>query len=378
MTNNKWLEPLRYVNFSSMNNKVAMKASGVSQLATFSSTPSVSSAILGDYTKWCSALLWFPVDFIGDSTEAELVVGASKTGASAYDISVNKEFGYTLGEYYCTPIYSSFLDYEPYTSIRAYLPFYGYIDIPTVEVVGKYIQFRIRFDMQTGQAVYYIGVSDSSVTSPNSPLWLGTDDSNTRILSVISFNIASNIPLGQTGVNEIVRNIGISSLKASTSIASNIVALSSNLGTISGTTKTIKTGVNKKGEPIVTSTKTEVRETDTSVYRKRDIINESFNVASDAISSCHFNAKIDSVNNPIADSSSPKSVMIVRKTVKCKTPSTVFGSLYGYPLGETRQLSELSGFTQISDVHVEGAGFKTATQKELLAIEEELSNGIIL
>ena len=52
--------------------------------------------------------------------------------------------------------------------------------------------------------------------------------------------------------------------------------------------------------------------------------------------------------------------------------------MYGQPLGEVKQLSELSGYTEIANLHIEDSGFDTATQEELLMIMQELSSGVLL
>ena len=50
----------------------------------------------------------------------------------------------------------------------------------------------------------------------------------------------------------------------------------------------------------------------------------------------------------------------------------------GRPLGEIRKLSNISGYTEISKVHIEGDLFSQATEEEINMLYNEIFSGIIL
>ena len=393
----KWFDNGILGRNTTLNSKALLTFSGVNKLGEAMTTPSFSEIVLGDYTKWCSSLVYFPINFVNVEesrlgttlTQYYLNVGGVQVGNAnnrvhCYIPPSLLEFGFTLGEYLYTGKYGDFRDFEPYTTLQIYLPFYGFVDVNIADVIGKYIQFRLSIDYGTGQAMYTIGVSTTSITSPNAPYYSGTDDTNTMIISKHVFSLGVTIPLGQTGMADAIRNVTMGSLKAVGSLALNFAVSSPTNSTTNETTKTVNTARNNNtGRQITKKTTTTTRNVETSSnsqsnYFKRKAANYCFEAGIDSLNSMTLRPQSDKPNNSFVDSQGSKSIKIVRRFSKVKDVDQSFNALYGMPLGEVRTLSNIHGYTEISAIHFEGAGFAQATSKEIAMIEQAFSDGVIL
>ena len=398
----KWFDNGIVGRESSLNSKALFTATGCNELALAMLTPSFSEIVLGEYTKWCSSLVYYPINFINvqetqsgsTMTQYYLNIGGVQVGNAGnrvhcYQPPINLTFGFTLGEYLYTGKYGDFRDFEPYTTLQIYLPFYGFVDVNIADVIGKYIQFRLSIDYGTGQAMYTIGVSTTSITSPNAPYYVGTDDTNTMIISKHVFSLGVTIPLGQTGMADAIRNVTMGSLKAVGSLALNFAVSSPTNSTTNETTKTVNTANitnsvrNKRNVQTINASRTTTKTSETtsnaqSNYFKRRAANTCFESGIDSLNSMTLRPQSDKPNNSFVDSQGSKSIKIVRRFSKVKDVDGSFNALYGMPLGEVRTLSNIHGYTEISAIHFEGAGFAQATSKEIAMIEQAFSDGVIL
>lgn len=285
---------------------------------------------------------------------------------------------FNLGEYKITPYFNNFADYNGYTKIQLYLPMFGLVDINPNDVMNKYIQIRMSVDVVSGMAVYYIGVSNVSIPLASNGVQSDDTDIN-RILATYSFQIGYNIPIGSSDAPQVYRNIIGGAVKATASVVG-AYAISS-LGATGGTstTKTVKTARNPKtGRQVTKGTKTTTRTYDGSNYQFGKAVTECFDYGAQALTSMHMSSQSDRVNNPAILAQASESVHIIIQRPKLKPIDNDYNHLYGQPLGEVKQLSELSGYTEIANLHIEDSGFDTATQEELLMIMQELSSGVLL
>lgn len=389
MTGSKWINAgVVAGNESIMNSHQIMTFSDVNSLSTTMITPPLQHIILGDYTKWCSSLIAYPMKLSSGLAERQLYIGGVKTNSTSRgSIPINATFGYTLGEYLFSAINNDFTDYEPYTTLQIYLPYYGFVDVNISDVLNKYIQFRLNIDFNTGQAMYIIGVNDYSVSSPNAPYRIGTDDTNTRILSKIVFQLGVSVPLGQTGMADTIRNITMASVKGATSIIGSAIGSASGVGISTASKRTVanisSSSTNNRYDMMLPQKNvSRTYETETTYnsknYQKGNRISTCFDTAADVLSKMYINPSTDKPNNSFVDFCCSTSIKIVRKKARVKQPSSSYGHLYGYPLGETKVLGTLTGYTEISSVHFEGNGFDTITQSEIAELHDAFGSGIIL
>lgn len=65
------------------------------------------------------------------------------------------------GTYQVTPIYDTYLDYEPFTKCEIYLPYCGTFPLSMDDINGNVLNVRYRIDLLTGVCCAYILINDS-------------------------------------------------------------------------------------------------------------------------------------------------------------------------------------------------------------------------
>lgn len=127
--NDTWINKLKALNFSPIENVVGIKIMPIA----ISGTPSVV--------------------YIGN-------VDTNITG----DIVTNAPI-YTLGEVTITGRYQNFLDYKPYTSMLIFLPFVGFVELDPQYVTNKTLKVMYSYDLITGLCNAMLFVNDVYVES---------------------------------------------------------------------------------------------------------------------------------------------------------------------------------------------------------------------
>lgn len=368
---------------SSMNSKVVLTPHQVNELATSANTVTVSSLVFGDYAKWCASLIYYPIILISDAGDNyKLNAGGIEYSAPiAGLIPVNAEFGFTLGEYKY-PTASSYWGYEPYTKLEVYLPYYGFTGIKIADVQGQYMQFRLYVDWDTGQAQYVIGVNPESVSVPIPPYAIGIDDTNTKILGTYNFQLGVNVPIGTTNFNEVVRNTILGVGKAAATIGASFATESMPTSRTTETDRTVRTKRNAKtGRQKTMSTKVREKESASYTSGTGQRLNTAINTATTVLGNLSFSTRgITSNNGSLNNNLCPSVALVV---TKAKTAINAFSNdnykhLVGLPTCQFYTLGNCHGFTKVSDIHLESAGFRGATQVELAELESLVYQGIIL
>lgn len=85
----------------------------------------------------------------------EIILGRYETGINGIPLQGNSTI-IDLGSIYIKPKYESFLDYEPYTTIRLYIPYIGTIELAPSIYMGKTLSIRLVVDYITGAATAVI------------------------------------------------------------------------------------------------------------------------------------------------------------------------------------------------------------------------------
>lgn len=367
---------------SSMNSKVVLTSLQANSLAVATYNVSISSLVFGDYSKWCASLMYYPLILNDNGTSYKLTAGGIE-----YDTTVTgfidplNEYGFTLGEY-AYPSATSYLDFEPYTKLEVYLPYYGFITLKIADVEGKYIQFRLYVDYNTGQAQYVVGVNPNSVTFVQSPSVIGGDDTNTRILGTYNFQLGVSIPIGSTNFNETVRNTILGVGKAAVSLGASFAADYIPSSRSTSTAKTVNTIRNPNtGRQITKSAQSKTYNRETYTYGTGERFNTAINTASTVLGNLGFSTQGITSNNGSLNNNLCPSVAIVvtkAKTTLDPTTSSSYKRLLGLPLGECRLLGTVTGYTKVSDIRLEGDGFGQTTQEEMAEIEQLIYQGVIV
>lgn len=305
-------------------------------------------------------------------------------GVRAYEISWYANYQ-TLGEFFVSPKNNNFTDYKGYTTLKAYLPFFGFVDIDINECLGKYLQFRLLTDFTTGKGLYIIGVSDESITHPEAPYVYDDEDDSVRVISTFECDIGIEIPLGSSNIGDIKRNMLLGAIKtvasAGFSAYTNALPPTSSVTTVEDTSIASARG-DYKGAKIKPMSMTQHTSTSTTVHNrpinKSKPYEEVLSGSIDVLNRSYPNSNTDRVNDSMLLFQTSKNIHLVFYRPKILPKPDGFNHLYGEPLGEVKSLNELSGYTEVSRIHFEAQHFGTVTSTEYAMIEQAFSDGVIL
>ena len=352
---------------------------GLDSLANLILNPNPLESFFSKPDDWISTVMVYPFNIpLGrnGTSQGKLQLGLYDTKIDCYDLLLVSEM-YEMGELLIEPHFNNFADYDGYSKMEVWLPFLGTVDISLNDVIGKYLKFRLGVDYISGQGIWYICVGDTPTNATSIYVDL-LEGANDRILSTHTCQLGMQLPIGTSNTASVYRNLIMGAVKGvSTALSSYAI---SSLGASGGKaiTKEVKTRLNQKTGTKLITDRTQETKYDSSNYQFGKSITTCFDYATDSLNNMHISASTDRSNNPTTMINTCKSIKVIRYYPKLITTDENYGKLYGYPLGQTKVLSTLSGYTEISNIHIEGEGFKSATQKEILMLKEALSDGIIL
>lgn len=368
---------------SSMNSKVVMTHAQVANLATAMNKPTLPTLLFGDFTKWCTSLMYYPMTFKDSSTEYELRAGGIDYDATCLGGIPAEDFGvFTLGEKYY-PKATSYLDFEPFSKAEIYLPYYGFVPLKISDVQNNYIEIRLYVDYNTGQAQYIVGVSSTSVATTSAyPQAIGMDDSNTRILGIYNLQLGVSVPLSVANFGETMIATAISVGKAAATLGASFATDALPTGAFSSTSKITTTQRNPStGRQITKGTQKSSEERLTYHYGGKQRLNTAIDTAATVLSGLNYSTTgIAGNNGSLNNNLCPSVKIVITKAVPTLDRETneSYKHLVGLPVGACKLLGECTGYTEITDIHLEGTDFALATSEELGALYDELLGGIIL
>ena len=87
----------------------------------------------------------------------EIILGRTGTGVYGIPLSIAPICSIYLGGMYIEPKFNSFLDYEPYTTMRLYIPYVGTVELLPSVYMGHIVSVNLVVDFNTGacRAVVY-------------------------------------------------------------------------------------------------------------------------------------------------------------------------------------------------------------------------------
>lgn len=303
---------------------------------------------------------------------------------TAYGIDYSSYY-MTLGEFYVKPYFNNFADYKGYTQIKVFLPFMGWADIDVNECMGKWLQFRLSVDYNTGKGMYIIGVSDSSISIANPPYPTLTEDGTMRAIATFECEIGIEIPIGRSNIGDIKRNLLLGTIKtiAAAGVASYVGSLAPAVTTTTSHTEFEVQGRSlEKGSRLKTMRSGESDTVKTTTTRrpvdKSKPISEVIDGSIDTLNRLHIWGNTDRVNDAGLMWQMTGSVKVVIYRPKMLPTDSEYDFLYGKPYGAVNLLSRMSGYTTMSNFHLEGEDFGKATETELGMLHNALMDGIIL
>ena len=350
-------------------------------------------------TDFINSVIFFPISNMG---EYESIGGGNlKVGIWPFEssliCSVSKtSYTYRLCYFKYEPPFNEndYRNYGGFTKLKLYLPFFGLVDLNPNDVIGKYIQIFITLTPTTPQALYIIATSDIpyddlGVGNPMLDRDKSYDFSNMDLtpLHFLEFTLGVTVPFGRVNNDDMIRNGLMSAANIATSIGfatAKIPAIASTAlsTTSSTTTKTrVNPKTNKPTSKITTNRKattTSTRETDRSEYERSRRINDCFRAGISALNVFEQDTATTATGNSNVMLNMGKNVGLIVYLPKIVEPDEDFNHLYGQPYGAVSYLSQFEGYTEISDVHIEGNQFNHLTETEKAMLEDALINGIIL
>ncbi len=232
--------------------------------------------------------------------------------------------------------FNNFMDYTPYTKIELYLPYIGFETLDTNVVMGKTLNIKYAVDLGTGRCTAFVSV--------------GTDADETIIMTRD----------GQMGIQ--IQVAGGSGADISRSMLR--MGVGAAAGAVSLGAGAVGAGLNAAG-------------TVGAVGMVGASAGYLANTTVNAINAGQINVHKGGSNSPNNGFYAPQNAYLIYTRPTVARPLN-YDATIGRPSGKTKQLQELTGFTVVEAVHVEGSGFATATGDELTEIERLLKSGVIL
>lgn len=226
------------------------------------------------------------------------------------------------------PFFNSFLDYAPYTSIEVFLPYIGFVALDPQVVMGHYVYVQYVIDVFSGKCTAFIQIYD--------------DDNLRQTIMTADGQIGTDVQLGGGQAAEISRNM----LKLGASTAAGVVSIAA--------------GVASGGASVPAT-----------VAAAGSL---AANTGISAISAGQVHISKGSPTQPSIFTYAPqKAYAIITRPVIAEPAD--YAKLYGRPCAESHLLGDLTGFTVVDNVHVEG--LPIATDAETAEIERLLKSGVI-
>ena len=320
----------------------------------------------------------------------ECDLGTGGTSQSCYKLTDGYKTHFNLGTYTFTPHFNSFLDYAPYTKYELYLPYCGFVDMNATEYTGKTISIDYILDYTQGSCLAVV----SDVTNENDHVilfsrkgtigvpitWQATNSG--QVLRGAVTAAASTLVMGAgTGIAR-----GIANRPGRKRFKNDLSAW--NTAEHAEGSRLIDENIH--GEDWVKGMAKWHREnpapkkadyiTPANPYLTSNIITSGINGMSNAFLNTPLSVERGEIGGDFSMFSMPQKPYIITTRTHTALP-TNYTTLMGKPSGKTATLSQLSGFTSIDAIRVEGiksANGVSPTSVELATIDEALRSGVIL
>ena len=228
----------------------------------------------------------------------------------------------SLGSLTVPAVFGNFLDYAPFTKVEMYLPYIGFVNLDTNEVMGKTLSIQYAVDYMTGMGTAF-------VTADGVMIYTGEG------------KVGVDVTLGGRNAAEIAKNNLMTGINTAGGIASTAAAIGTG-GVAAGAMVGMKT--------LASTTASVIQGNQGHVTK-------------------------GSIGNSANGFYAPQNAYLI---ITRPTPAepAAYASQYGRPSGKTEQLQALTGYTVVDSVHVEG--ITNGTQDEVTEIERLLKSGVIL
>lgn len=352
-------------------NSFVMNWQQLRQLALKSSfEASLQTKIFGNPSSVIQSILIFPYNIdVTSAQQANLYLGGYSTGISCYEYATRRYIKLDMGRIKIDG--EDFTDYTGYCSAQIYFPYLGFIDVNINDIIDREIQFWLYLDIKTGNGIYTVGTFDDYKD--------GTEVY--RVISTHSTKIAVEIPAGYSNAGEKALEATLKTIKLAANVATSYTGTpptttttTTTKSTTTHTTRNPDTGRQRTAQRWKNdTTKTSTSQTNRD---KSEIVVDAFNNSITSIANSQISTYSDRLNGTENLGFLANVIQVIIRKPKMLDMGNDYNHLFGRPLGQTRRLGDMSGFTVVTNVHLDG--FDGVTSTELDLIDSVLKEGIII
>lgn len=237
-----------------------------------------------------------------------------------YSAVLNAGDIYVPLQVYAGPGEYDFRNFAPFTSVKFWVPFVGFVDADPGLVMGKTVHLRYQIDYSTGSSVWVVYAGDAD---------------NCVVIATGEVTLGINVPVGRNNAASAMLNGLVGTIASVASVAG--AASTGGASAAIGAVQAVGSGIS-------------------------------------AAQGFHISGSAGSATGGIGDLYSDLVFTCQIERVNADYPSN-YGHMHGFPCMMTYRLSALTGYTKVARVHPEGI---PCTAQELQEIEQKLLAGVIL
>lgn len=317
--------------------------------------------------------------------------GAGGASVECFRLTDGYKTHFNLGTYTFTPYFNNFLDYTPYTKYELYLPYCGFVDMDATEYMGKTISIDYILDYTQGSCLAVV----SDVTNANDHIvlfskkgivgvpitWQATNSGQVVRNALSTLANVGGMMYGGAKASRKANKAGVKRFESDMADYDQRWQTARDSAYESG----IKGDDELKGHMLEWKANNPApKEMDYvqkhNPYLTSNIITSGVNGMSNAFINTPLTVTRGEIGGDFSIFSMPQKPYVIITRTHTVLP-TNYTTLMGKPSGKTATLSQLSGFTSIDAIRVEGiksVNGVSPTSIELATIDEALRSGVII
>ena len=226
--------------------------------------------------------------------------------------------------------YGSSFDYAPLTQLQLFLPYIGYVNLNTDEVMDKTLNVTYKVDVYNGNAVAFV-LADGS------------------IIGQYNGNCMQEVPVSSITFDDVIRN----SIMLAVNVGSGLVSMGAALG---------GAGANQSAQTQVDM-----------AQAQGNLVSAVGSGLVDVMTSKPRVERSGTLGSSLGLMSVQKPHLI--KIIPRQSLPKDYKTICGYPSNITATLSQLSGYVQVDKIHISGITGTEDERKEIIAL---LNGGVII
>ena len=310
----------------------------------------------------------FPVHQENDSVASEISFGFG-TSASITLSSVQTYPSYELSKSTCvidlgnvevptkqgsdSYLDRTFLDFEPYTKCKIYLPYYGIVDLKCSDVIGRKLLLKLFVDLVTGMGTYYLDSIDVSETTAG------------KHILTLPCKVGCEISVSGNDIISQAEKVSSAYIGATLTAVNRVESIAKSIGSGTGKSLNLLDSGGNASSVIASFLAPTLSE---GVHTAIDIEKESVNIAS----ARREVPEVISQGSGYGNTAFNYTPRLIVERPALLVPAT-YGHETGYPLNQSKLLGNMSGFVVCDNPDLSGID---ALEEEKNMIYKALTNGV--